>query len=181
MKKSVPRAGRPEGRRRKLRRRAVPKWLSQSQELNAIARSRCLLILSVLSGEKPVTDAIQDCRITRQTYYNLETKALKAMLVALNPLATSADDGSPNLSAATRRIAQLEQQVEKLNQDKRRAERMLLMTRKSIHFAVALPRRSRPPKDPGSIPSGKLRLPRSRTKAAPSAVSMSTAAGAAAS
>jgi hypothetical protein len=178
MKKPVSRAGRQDDRCRKPRRRVVPKWLSQSQELNAIARSRCLLILSVLSGEKPVTQAIKEAGVQRQTYYNLEAKALKAMLAALSPL--SADDGRPKRSETTRRIAQLEQQVEKLSQDKRRAERMLLMTRKSIHFAVALPH-GRPAKDRSSIPSGKNRSLLSKMKAAVSGPSTPTTAGAAAS
>lgn len=181
MTKQVSRAGTPADRRRKLRRRSVPKWLSQSQELNAIARSRCLLVLSVLSGEKPVTEAIVEARISRPGYYQMEMRALKAMLAALNPLASTADDGSPNLSAAMRRIGQLEQQVQKLTQDKRRAERMLLLTRKSARFLVTLPRRGRPPKGPGSIPSGKLRWPISRAKVKPGAASIPTPAGAGAS
>ena len=181
MKKRVPRAGPQAGQQRKARRRPMPRWLNQSQELNTIARSRCLLILSVLSGEMPVTEAIKDAQITRQTYYNLETRALQAMLAALNPLASTADDGSPNLSAAMRRIAELEARVKGLEQEKRRAERMLLLTRKSIRFAVVQPRRGRPPKDRGWIPSGKSPSLRLKAKAAASGASIPTLAGAAAS
>ena len=34
-------------------------------------------MLSVLSGEKPVTDAITEAGISRQLYYQLEEKALQ--------------------------------------------------------------------------------------------------------
>jgi hypothetical protein len=145
-----------------------------------VARSRCLLILSVLSGEKPVTQAIAEAQISRPGYYQMETRALKAMLSALSPLSSTSADGAAS-QTATRRIAQLEQQVQKLTQDKRRAERMLLMTRKSIHFAVALGHRHPPPKDRDSIRSGKNRSPLSRMKATPSAASTPTPAGADAS
>src|SRR5258708_2028824 len=99
-------AGRAAARPRKRRPRPVPKWLTNSTQLEAIARSRCLMLLSVLSGETPVTDAIVRAKISRGTYYQLETRALKAILAAMNPLASSAPDGAADLSAATGRIAQ---------------------------------------------------------------------------
>ena len=181
MKQRAQHAGSADEPQRKHRRRPVPRWLLKSQELDAIARSRCLLILSVLSGEKPVTEAIREARISRPGFYQLETRALNAMLSALNPMASRAKDGSPNLSGAMHRIAELERNVEKLTQEKRRAERMLLLTRKSIRFTVNPPRRGRPPKVPGSTPSGSIRWLTSRAKAQPSAASTPTTAGAAAS
>ena len=35
------------------------------------------MILEVLSGEKPVTDAIEQAKISRGHYYQLEERALK--------------------------------------------------------------------------------------------------------
>ena len=181
MKKRARPAGSLDEMRRKRRRRPVPRWLVKSPELDAIARRRCLLILSVLSGEKPVTDAIKEAGVQRQTYYNLETRALSAMLAALNPLASTRADGSSRLSGATCRITELEQQVERLTQEKRRTERLLLLTRKTLKVRLTPVRRGRPPKAPGSIPSGSIHWPRSRAKANPGAASTPTPAGAGAS
>lgn len=140
------RVGRLAGRVRKHRRRAVPRWLKSSKEVEALARSRCLMLLSVLSGEVPVTDAIAQAKISRATYYQLETRALQAMLAAMNPLAASASSGAADLSAAMSRIEQLEKVVQRLQQDKRRSQRLLLLTRKSIRTPLRAPRRGRRPK-----------------------------------
>jgi hypothetical protein len=111
--------------RRKNRPRPTPRWLRASSDLDPISRARCLMVLSVLSGEKPVTDAITEAGISRATYYHLETRALSAMLRALGPGAEETDDGSPQ-----RQVAKLEKRVKLLEQGKRRAERLLLMTRR---------------------------------------------------
>jgi hypothetical protein len=111
--------------RRKNRSRPTPKWLKAATDLDPIARSRCLMVLSVLSGEKPVTDAIAEVGISRATYYHLETRALSAMLRALGPGAEETEDGSPQ-----RQLAKLERKVKLLEQGKRRVERLLLMTRR---------------------------------------------------
>jgi hypothetical protein len=175
MKKSrVHRAGTQDGSPRKHRRRPLPRWLAKAQDLDAIARSRCLMVLSVLSGEKAVTDAITEAKISRPGYYQLETRALNAMLVALNPLGGMKDDGSPDLSAASCHIKELTQKVEKLEQEKRRAERLLLLTRKTL-------RRGPAPKLLRSIPTGPRRWRHSKAKAASNAASTPTLAGAAAS
>jgi hypothetical protein len=134
----------PEGkgrRQRKGRSRPVPRWLKSSSELDAIARSRCLLLLSVLSGELPVTEAIAQSKISRGTYYKLETRALQAMLAALNPLAGAAADGAADLSLAAARISELEGKVKALERDKRRSERLLLLTRKSLKAPLTTGRR----------------------------------------
>ncbi len=142
MKKTLPapRAGRAAGKPRKHRPRSVPKWLRDSSGLEAMARSRCLMLLSVLSGETPVTDAIAQAKISRGTYYQLETRALNAMLAALNPLASNAP------SVASERIAQLEAMLKRSTQENRRTQRLLLLTRKSIRAPLTTGRRGRPPK-----------------------------------
>lgn len=171
--RAVPRAGTLDDPRRKRRRRPIPRWLS-SHELDAIARSRCLLVLSVLSGEKPVTDAIAQAKISRPGYYALETRALQAMLGALNPVAGALECGKPDLSVALARIKQLEQKVVRLEQDKRRSDRLLLLTRKTL-------RRGRPPKLLVSIPAPPKRWQRLKAKERSSAASTPTPGGAAAS
>jgi len=111
-----------------------------------MARRRCVLILSVLSGERPVTEAIEEAQLNRQTYYQLEEKALRAMLRALTPGATEAPAQSTE-GPALRRIAELEAKVSRLEQDKRRSERLLLLTRKLVKPGrMTLGARGRPSK-----------------------------------
>jgi hypothetical protein len=132
--------------RRALRTRPTPSWLLEQQDLDEMARRRCVLILSVLSGERPVTEAIEEAQMNRQTYYQLEEKALRAMLKALTPGAAE----TPTQSAegpALRRIAELEAKVARLEQDKRRGERLLLLTRKLVKPGrMTLGTRGRPSK-----------------------------------
>lgn len=149
------RAGVTGKRQRKARSRPVPRWLKNSNELDAIARSRCLLLLSVLSGETPVTEAIAAAKISRATYYKLETRALNAMLAAMNPLAGPAANGAADLSVAAGQIGMLQGKIGRLEQDKRRVERLLLLTRKSLKAPVSTGRRGRWPRAPeaGSTPT----------------------------
>lgn len=95
-----------------------------------MARRRTLMVLSVLSGEKAVTDAVAEAKISRQLYYLLETRALHAMLRALAPGAEPT--GTPGADGMLRRISELEEQVKQLLQDKRRTERLLFLTRKVV-------------------------------------------------
>ena len=113
-------------RKRRPRKRPTPKWLVQQQDLDEVARRRCLMILSVLSGERAVTEVIMEAGISRQNYYELETRALHAMLKALVP-GTSAEGAA---TTAEKRVVELEQRLKKLQTEKRRAERLLLLTRK---------------------------------------------------
>ena len=101
------------------------------------------MLLSVLSGETPVTDAIAQAKISRGTYYQLETRALNAILAAMNPLASNAPSGE---SVASERIAQLEAMLKRSAQENRRTQRLLLLTRKSIRAPLTMGRRGRPPK-----------------------------------
>lgn len=139
---------RRRGGARRHRGRPTPKWLLSSQEIDQVAKARCLMLLSVLSGEKPVTDAITEVGISRGTYYQLETRALEAMLRALGP---SALESPREEAGALRRIAELELKLRKAEAAKRRAERLLMMTRRVVKGGVTLRRRTgstRPGKSP---------------------------------
>ena len=128
-KRRARRAGAAVDGRRKPRPRPTPKWLQDPARLNAVAQSRCMMVLSVLSGETPVSEAIAQAKISRGTYYQIETRALKAMLAALNPLTTAKRRAPPDLSAA--RIQALMERVRLLEQDKRRMKRLVLLARKA--------------------------------------------------
>lgn len=166
-------------RRRAMRARPTPRWLTGRSDLDQVAQRRCLLVLSVLSGEKPVTAAIGELGISRPLYSQLESKALLAMLTALAPGASSA--GTPDELSPLHRIANLEDRVRELEQDKRRLERLLFLTRKVLPAGpVTFPqKRGRKPKPPGSVKGGRARSRSSTTPAATTApASMSTPAGA---
>lgn len=159
-KRAVPSTPKPttstKDRRRALRLRPVPRWITGRQDLDEVAQRRCLLVLSVLSGEKAVTTAITELGISRPLYYQLETKALLAMLAALAPGANAAS--SPDQGTSTYRIADLEDKVTRLEQDKRRLERLLFLTRKVLPAGpVAVPGKRGP--RPGSGRRGPRRLP----------------------
>jgi hypothetical protein len=126
------------------------------------------MVLAVLSGETPVTDAIASSGISRQLYYQLEERALKAMLKALTPGNETAPITGVD-PASVRRIADLEAKVKHLEQDKRRTDRLLYLTRKVVKAGpLTTGGRGRPPKarlvstDAGPRPS-----PSSRTTSRP--------------
>ena len=156
-------------KRRALRPRPTPRWLTGREDLDQVARRRCLLVLSVLSGEKPVTAAISELGISRPLYYQLEAKALLGMLMALAPGATMAT--SPDELSPAHRLAELEDKVRRLEQDKRRLERLLFLARKVLPPGpVALPqRRGRKPKARTSAGAGSASSRTRSTTASPAA------------
>ena len=133
------------------------------------------MVLSVLSGEKPVTEAIREARISRGTYYQMETRALHAMLAALNPIA-AARAKEPDLRP---RIQELNERIRRLEQEKRRTQRLLLLTRKSAWAPLTTPWRGRLPRSvyPGSIPNGSEASESLATKEVGSKASIRTKAG----
>ncbi len=148
-------------RRRAERARGVPRWLTGRKDLDQVAQRRTLLILSVLSGQTPVTMAITEHGISRPLYYQLETKALVGMMRALIPGANAASN--PDEATPMRQIVELEEKVARLEQENRRLERLLLLTKKVLPKGpVAFPqRRGRKPgrrstsAGPGPSPSSK--------------------------
>jgi hypothetical protein len=145
--------------RRKARTRGTPKWIKTQQSLDEVARRRCLMILSVLSGERPVTEVIGEAEISRNTYYQLEERALRSMIAALTP-SSAGDDATTVAESPAKRIAELEAKVQKLERDKRRSERLLLLTRKVLKPGTVKSARGRPskraqrPRPPSSTTSG---------------------------
>lgn len=129
---------------RARRSRPTPRWLEKKPDLDAVARNRVLLVLSVLSGEKPVSTAIEEMRISRGFYYQLETKALNAMLLALAP--GSDGDASPDATGLHQRIRDLEEKLARAEQSQRRAERQLYLSRKLMTPGPVKTHRGRPPK-----------------------------------
>jgi hypothetical protein len=160
----------PTASKRKQRSRPTPRWLAKPSDLDAVARNRVLLVLSVLSGEKPVTTAIESAGISRGFYYQLETKAINAMLLALAPGSDS--DASPDATGLHHRIKQLEDKLTKAEAAQRRAERMLFMQRKLSGTGPVKTHRGRPAKTttrstPGGRKSWRSSTTTSATKPRP--------------
>jgi len=162
-------------RRRTHRKRPTPKWLLCRQDLDEVARRRCLMVLSVLSGEKPVSDAIAEAKLSRGTYYHLEERAMQAMLRALSPLAGPDGTESLGMELALGQVKELEKKVVRLEQEKRRLERLLYMTRKVVKPGplVVEGRRGRP-RGRRSTRSGPSGSPASTATAKPSPSAAST-------
>ena len=160
--KSAPReaVSNKPGQKRRHRARPTPRWLKQKAEApEAVAARRCMLVLSVLSGEQPVTDAINATDVSRQLYYQLEDKALNAMLRALAPASEDDEEVAVTLTA---QLEEARAQVKLLEREKRRAERLLALTRKLVRpgpMKLRGPGRPRKPRSsttpgPKFLPSG---------------------------
>jgi len=155
----------PAASSKKRRSRPTPRWLTKTSDLDAVARNRVLLVLSVLSGEKPVTTAIEEAGISRGFYYQLETKAINAMLLALAP--GSDGDASPDATGLHQRIKQLEEKLTRAEAGQRRAERLLFMQRKLTNPGPIKTHRGRPTKAQTSSTPGGRRSWRSSTTTKP--------------
>jgi len=133
-------------RRRRSPRPHWPRWLSSPAGQQQMARARCLMILSVLAGQKTVSEAIADSKITRALYYQLEMKALHGMMTALDPLSNTPMNEREELTLMRARLKALGLQVKQLTQRKRSAERLLQLVLKSNRTPLKSPHRGRPPK-----------------------------------
>jgi hypothetical protein len=159
--------------------RGVPRWLSGRTDLDQIAQRRTLLILSVLSGQTPVTTAIAEHGISRPLYYQLETKALIGMMRALIPGATTS--ANPDEATPMRQISELTEKVTRLEQENRRLERLLFFAKKVLpEGPVAFPQKRGRKPGRRSTNGGPAPLPGSKksTTTSPSIASIPTTAGA---
>lgn len=156
---------------RKLRPRPRPRWLTASSGLEEIAQRRCLLILSVLSGERPVTEAVAEAQMTRALYYQLEKRALLAMLRAVSPGSEAA--GSEDSTSSAGRVRSLEEKVARLEKEKRRTERLLFLTRTLIRPGPLKTKAGRKP-SPKTTPKSAASSKTTRTKASPTKPTAST-------
>ena len=148
---AAPVDGVPDGTARRRPRHSrdkpyLPSWLTRPGESRAMAQSRCVMILSVLSGHKSVGEVIGEEKICRALYYSLENRALKGMMRALDPLSAGVANDRQELKVAKRRIRALQEQLRGVTQRKRSAERLLMLMMKTSRTSVHSGRRGRPPK-----------------------------------
>ena len=124
----------------------LPLWLMQPAEQQAIAQRRTLMILSVLAGQKSVQDVIEEERVSRALYYQLEDRGLQGMLKALSPRIEGVTSEHRELRQAREQVRLLSERVRSLTQRKRSAERLLRLLIKSNSARVTTQRRGRPRK-----------------------------------
>jgi hypothetical protein len=124
----------------------LPLWLMQPTESQAIAQRRTLMILSVLAGQKSVQEVIEEERVSRTFYYQLEDRGLEGMLQALSPRIEGVTSEHRELTQARERLRRMNEQVKLLTQRKRSAERLLRLLIKSNQARVTTERRGRPRK-----------------------------------
>jgi hypothetical protein len=136
----------------------LPLWLMQPSEQQAIAQRRCVMILAVLAGQKSVQEVIEEERVSRAFYYQLEDRGLQGMLQALSPRVEGATSEHRQLSEAREQVRHLTERVKSLTQRKRSAERLLRLLIKSNHARVRTDRRGRPRKalSTAMMPGGDL-------------------------
>jgi len=156
----------------------MPKMIENSDK-DDVAKQRTLMILEVLSGRLPVSDAIQKWSISRAAYYQLESRALRAMLDALTPGETKTGP-SPDPDKI---LAAVQEKVERLEQDKRRLERLLSVTTRVIEGSKATGGKKRKkgskrssPSSSATTASGKA-TKRAKRMSRPSGPSTPTASG----
>jgi hypothetical protein len=131
--------------RRKTRSRPMPKLLTgDADALDELAKRRCLMVLSVLSGQRPVSDVIEEAQLSRQTYYQLEIRAIQGMLRELGTSHGSVEAQMAHLQADN---TVLKKELAKLQTANRRLEHLLLVTRKVLKSGpMTLAKRGRPRK-----------------------------------
>ena len=105
-----------------------------------------LMILSVLSGQKSVQEVIEEEKVSRTFYYQLEDRGLQGMLKALSPRIEGVTSEHRELTQARAQLRSLREQVKALTQRKRSAERLLRLLIKSNQARVTTERRGRPRK-----------------------------------
>src|SRR5215831_1756798 len=123
-----------------------PRWLSDPSEQQRQARTRCLMILAVLAGQKTVSEAIGEAKITRALYYQLEMKALHGMTAALEPSSNVPQNDRQELTLARARLRTMSLQIKHLTQRKRSAERLLQLMMKTTRSPLRRSPRGRRPK-----------------------------------
>lgn len=93
-------------------------------EGNETAKKRAWMVLSVLSGQVGVSEAVREEKISPSRYYQLETKALKGMVYALSP-----EEGQAR-GTMQERLERAQRKLAKLEEEQARQRQLLRMARK---------------------------------------------------
>lgn len=111
---------------------------------NTQAHRVAIVVLEVLAGNCTPAEAAQRLRVSLPRYYQLETRAVEGLVRGCEPLPMGKQ------SAPATRIAALEKQVQRLQQECARQQSLVRTTQRSL--AVVLPAK---PVKPAPRPQGK--------------------------
>jgi hypothetical protein len=118
----------------------------EGMESDEAAKKRVWTLLQVLSGQMGVGEAAKAAQISLPRYYQLEKKALAAMLLALSP---TAGRGQP-----MERLEKLQRRSEDLEQENARQRQLLRMAKRLWGpLAETEARKGRPEAQPAATPS----------------------------
>jgi len=115
------------------------------------AKAKVSLVLQVLSGEKSISEACRDTGLKPLTYYKLEERLLRGMLLAASmPAARRGRRKDPAAEAN-----QIAAETEDLRQEHRRMQSLVRITRRLFRTAGARngPKGPRKARTPASAPA----------------------------
>lgn len=114
-------------------------------ESDEAAKKRVWTLLQVLSGQMGVSEAAKSAQISLPRYYQLERKAIEAMLLAMSP---TAGRGQP-----LERLERLQERSQALEQENARQRQLLRMAKRLWGpMAEAEPRKGRQEPQPAGTP-----------------------------
>lgn len=126
-----------------MKRRTPP--MERLQVTDAAAKAKVALVLEVLSGEKPISQACRETGVNMLAYYKLEERMLRAMLAVAQMPPGRRSTRNPAAEASF-----LAAETEDLRQEHRRIRSLLRVSRKLLAFGQARARKGGPGRPKGS-------------------------------
>jgi transposase-like protein len=115
--------------------------LDRMEVTDAPAKAKVAMVLEVLSGEKPISQACQETGLKPLQYYKLEEKMIRAMLsAALLP------NGAGRHRASGAATAAIAEETESLRQEHRRMKSLVRVSRKLLGLGAGKNRKYGPRK-----------------------------------
>lgn len=124
----------PEAGKKNARaRRQYSGKLARRDSISRDAKQRAAAILEVLGGLRTPTDAAQALSVSLPRYYLLEQTALEGLVAACEP-----KNRGPRVSAS-KQIARLEREVERLRRDCARQQALLRAAQRTVGLSPPVP------------------------------------------
>ena len=123
------------------RRRHTPGGAALGKEAGREAQRLAAAILEVLAGVRTPTQAAQALGVTQPRYYQVETRALQALVAACEPRPRGRG------RSADKELTVLRRQYERLQRELGRQQTLVRLTQRTLGLA--------PPPAPGKPPGGK--------------------------
>jgi hypothetical protein len=121
-------------------RHAGPGGMEFSKEASREARRVAAMVLEVLAGARTTTEAAQALQVSVPRYYQLETRALRGLLSACEPVPKG------RLPNPAHELARLQRDKERLQREVLRQQALVRAAQRGVGLPAPLP----PPKKPGT-------------------------------